>query len=151
MKSGNSKSESKKIVFLGTGCGGFLLAIIFAIIAFFKGCGASFGLFTNGSNSDSGSSSGSYSQENNSEVTQEAITDAETTEITEEAVTIIEVTVSGSEYIYENSTIGLDDLINELKEINGKFIVEIKDDNSSKKAYDALKAKLESNNISYSE
>ncbi|MBQ5990713.1 MAG: hypothetical protein IJL67_14625 [Oscillospiraceae bacterium] len=149
MKSDNS-SLGEKFKRAVIGCSTVLTLAVLAVVGLFKGCGASFSLFSNGSGTNSDASSSSESQES-SEVTQEAITDSETTEITEEAVTIIEVTVSGSEYIYENSTIGLDDLINELKEINGKFIVEIKDDNSSKKAYDALKAKLESNNISYSE
>ena len=150
MKSDNSKSESKNVVFIGTSCSGFILAIIAAIIIFFKGCGASFGFFPNSSKPNSDSNSSSEGQES-AEVTREVITDSDVTETSEENVTIIEVTVSGNEYIYENSTIGLDDLINELKDIDGKIVVEIKDDNSSKKAYDALKVKLDSDNISYSE
>jgi len=85
---------------------------------------------------------------------------AETTIVTEilpettppiEIIQTIQITVSGNEYIYDNTKIELNELIDLLNSIDDKISVEIKDDNSSMKAYKALKEAFKDSGISYIE
>ena len=61
------------------------------------------------------------------------------------------MTVHEKEYIYENTTMSLDDLINKLMNIEGDIIVEIKDENATLKAYNKLIDALEDKKIEYKE
>lgn len=65
--------------------------------------------------------------------------------------TIIEVSVVKNEYFYENKSISLDDLVDAIKVIDGKLIVEITDDRAALKPYNKLIEKLEALNISFVE
>ena len=79
----------------------------------------------------------------------EGVTDVQTT-APDDDIDYLELTVSGSSYIYRNSEYTLDDLIAELtteKDIK----VRIRDDNASKSAYDALVEALSYNGITYAE
>lgn len=73
-----------------------------------------------------------------------------TTPVIEE-LEYIEITVSGNEYLYQNSKYTLDDLIKELTSQDLAAPVKITDENSSIKAYKALKSALADNNIHYIE
>ena len=73
-----------------------------------------------------------------------------TTPVIEE-LEYIEITVSGNEYLYQNSKYTLDDLIKELTSQDLAVPVKITDENSSIKAYKALKSALADNNIHYIE
>ncbi|MDO5558948.1 MAG: hypothetical protein Q4F95_05060 [Oscillospiraceae bacterium] len=70
--------------------------------------------------------------------------------VTEE-IQYVNITVSGSEYLYQNSKISLDDIIGELSQMPSDTQVKISDDNSSLKAYKNLKESLTQNNIKYIE
>lgn len=122
-------------------------------------CGAGFG-FGGGGNGD-GSSQGSGAGDTTTSVSAEATTGAETTAdttaetvLTAEttaAVETVSVTVSGSDYLYENKSISLDDLLTSLKSLEAGTIVTITDDNASLNAYNALTDALKEANISYTE
>lgn len=75
-------------------------------------------------------------------------TEAETEPETEE-VQYIEITVSDSNYIYQNSTMTLDELMNEIKDKG--LTVKLTDDKASKKAYDDILQALDENNIQHIE
>lgn len=66
-----------------------------------------------------------------------------------EEVQYIEVTVSDSSYIYQNSTMTLDELMNEIKDKG--LTVKLTDDKASKKAYDDILQALDENNIQHIE
>ena len=65
--------------------------------------------------------------------------------------TIIKVSVAGSDYFYENEKIELDLLLQRIKMTEGRYVVEIKDEQASKKAYEALIKALKKDGISYTE
>lgn len=68
-----------------------------------------------------------------------------------EELEYINVTVSGNEYIYDNKKVTLDELIDSIKSLDKNLPVKIADEDSSLKAYKALKAKLSENSISFIE
>lgn len=68
-----------------------------------------------------------------------------------ESVNYINVTVSGSDYLYDNQKMTVDELISELNSIGEKFPVKITDDGASLKAYDNLVSALKENDIRYIE
>ena len=64
---------------------------------------------------------------------------------------IIYISVVESDYFYDNNRITLDDFITKVKEIESKLIVNIKDDNASRKSYDELIDRLKEEKIQYYE
>lgn len=63
----------------------------------------------------------------------------------------VKVSVVGNEYFYDNERLSLDELIAEIQKIDDSIVVEIKDDNASLKAYNAMIDALEENSINYIE
>ncbi len=102
----------------------------------------------NGNSNDTSDSSSSVSEavqeETSASTTQEVSTEPETDEIQ-----YIEVTVSGNSYIYQNSSLSLDELMNEIKDKD--MTVKLTDDKASKSAYDELVQSLDDNNIQHIE
>lgn len=63
----------------------------------------------------------------------------------------VKVSIVGNEYFYDNERLSLDELVAEIKKIDDNIVVEIKDDNASLKAYNAMIDALEENSINYIE
>lgn len=63
----------------------------------------------------------------------------------------VKVSVVGNEYFYDNERLSLDELIAEIQKMDDSIVVEIKDDNASLKAYNAMIDALEENSINYIE
>ena len=155
MSEGKKKGKTGAKVAGGIGAVGVLGACAYLLTH----CGAGFG-FGGGGNGD-GSSQGSGAGDTTTSVSAEATTGAETTAdttaetvLTAEttaAVETVSVTVSGSDYLYENKSISLDDLLASLKSLEAGTIVTITDDNASLNAYNALTDALKEANISYTE
>ncbi len=68
-----------------------------------------------------------------------------------EGIEYINITVSGSDYLFQNQKMTANELISELNNSDEKFSVKITDDDASIKAYDALVKVLKDNNIRYIE
>lgn len=84
------------------------------------------------------------------EEVKEAVTSAEEeTQPETEEVKYIEVTVSNDSYIYQNSTLTLDELMEQIKDT--ELTVKLTDDKASKKAYEDLLTALSDGNIKYIE
>ena len=155
MSEGKKKGKTGAKVAGGIGAVGVIGACAYLLTH----CGAGFG-FGGGGNGD-GSSQGSGAGDTTTSVSAEATTGAETTAdttaetvLTAEttaAVETVSVTVSGSDYLYENKSISLDDLLASLKSLEAGTIVTITDDNASLNAYNALTDALKEANISYTE
>ncbi len=155
MSEGKKKGKTGAKVAGGIGAVGVLGACAYLLTH----CGAGFG-FGGGGNGD-GSSQGSGAGDSTTSVSAEATAGAETTAdttaetvLTAEttaAVETVSVTVSGSDYLYENKSISLDDLLTSLKSLEAGTIVTITDDNASLNAYNALTDALKEANISYTE
>ena len=64
---------------------------------------------------------------------------------------VIQINVVENEYFYENERITLDDFVNKTKQIDGDFVVEVKDDNASLNAYNDLIDRLEKEAVRYVE
>jgi hypothetical protein len=64
---------------------------------------------------------------------------------------IIEITVLGNEYIFENRSIELDEFIDQIKQEETNVTVYVLDENASLTAYNALIDQLEENKIGYTE
>ncbi|MGO5019362.1 hypothetical protein ACTQ32_02335 [Roseburia faecis] len=63
----------------------------------------------------------------------------------------VKISVVGNEYFYDNERLSLDELIAEIQKIDDSIVVEIKDDNASLKAYNAMIDALDENSINYIE
>ncbi len=63
----------------------------------------------------------------------------------------IEITVSGSDYLFQNKKMTADEIITELNSLEEKMPVKVTDDGASIKAYDVLVEILNENNIRYIE
>ena len=63
----------------------------------------------------------------------------------------LKVTVSESDYFFDNEKLQLDELIGKLAENEEAAVVEITDDHATKNAYDDLLDELKKNNIEYVE
>lgn len=87
---------------------------------------------------------GSNSVSSDSSISESSITETETMEY-------INITVSGSDYIFQNQKMNIDELMSELNSTEEKFPVKITDDGASIKAYDALVEALKDNDIRYIE
>ena len=64
---------------------------------------------------------------------------------------VIQINVVENEYFYENERITLNDFVNKTKQIDGDFVVEVKDDNASLNAYNDLIDRLEKEAVRYVE
>ena len=64
---------------------------------------------------------------------------------------VIQINVVENEYFYENERITLDEFVNKTKQIDGDFVVEVKDDNASLNAYNDLIDRLEKEAVRYVE
>ena len=62
---------------------------------------------------------------------------------------ILAITVVGNDYFYNNERVLLENFIVIIKGVEGKVIVEVKDDNASLKAYNNLLDELDEMNIEY--
>lgn len=83
----------------------------------------------------------------------ESVSQAETVETPPviEELKYIDVTVSGNDYLYNNTKYTLDELMDELNSYELEAKVKITDDNSSRKAYKGLVEALRANSIPYIE
>lgn len=128
-----------------------IIGLIIFLLLHFKGIGWGVG---NG-RSNTGSESSSVSNDKNTSSDNVQSSEIESTtepiETTVEEVIYVAVTVQGRGYLYQNSGIELDDLIDELKKIEGNFIIRITDENASKKAFDDLTSALDEYHIPYEE
>ena len=68
-----------------------------------------------------------------------------------EAMEYINITVSGSDYLFQNQKMTVDELMSELNSVEEKFPLKITDDDASIKAYDILVRALKDNDIRYIE
>lgn len=64
---------------------------------------------------------------------------------------VLAVTVVGNDYFYANERVSLEELGLKLEAVEGALVVEVKDDNSSLRAYNGLLDKLDELNIHYIE
>lgn len=81
----------------------------------------------------------------------EADNSDESTDESESEKTILKVTVVENDYFYENEKIRLNTLMDRIKETDGDYVVEIKDEQASKNAYEALIEELKEDGIAYTE
>lgn len=134
-----------------------LIVVAVFIVAFMLGYGIGLGV-GNGMGDDTGD--GNTAVESSAEVVEEqeeeeveAENEEKTTEVDAETTRIIEVTIVGSDYFYENERIIFDDLIAVIAEAEaeGELVVKIVDDNASLNAYDALINELEDMYVDYTE
>lgn len=116
-------------------------------------CGGGFGLglgFGTGKGDGDGNMAVNVSDEKveDSEAP-EADNSDESTDESEE--TILKVTVVENDYFYENEKTRLNTLMDRIKETDGDYVVEIKDEQASKNAYEALIEELKEDGIEYTE
>ena len=144
-KETQKKKKSKAPAVAGVGVLGALIAGLIFLNGKGLGFGNGFGLF--GQNSGSGSSAVESSvAESSEESSEEASSAAETTV---EEKTYVDVTVKGNEYLYQNNTIELAALTDELKKLGADITVRITDESASKNAYDDLTAALDDAKLAY--
>ena len=138
-----AKNEEKK---KGSGAVPAACGLAVLIAALFGGKQLGLIPFGNDSNGNGGVSSSSSVVEE----VKEAVTSAEEeTQPETEEVKYIEVTVSNDSYIYQNSTLTLDELMEQIK--GTELTVKLTDDKASKKAYEDLLTALSDGNIKYIE
>ena len=134
-----------------------LLAVLVLIIGIaavvLTRCGGGFGLglgFGTGKGDGDGNMAVNVSVEKveDSEAP-EADNSDESTDESEE--TILKVTVVENDYFYENEKTRLNTLMDRIKETDGDYVVEIKDEQASKNAYEALIEELKEDGIAYTE
>jgi len=131
-----------------------LIAIIVGLILFGRGFGT-------GDGAGDGEGDGNSVIETRADIANETENDIVAEEVdqvkqeTENIDTIdgaiIQINVVEREYYYDNERITLDDFIKKISKIEGKLVVEIKDDNASLKAYNDLLERLGEENINYVE
>ncbi|MBR3283664.1 MAG: hypothetical protein IKI56_10270 [Ruminococcus sp.] len=136
-KAGAPPPPKETVVKKKSGCllGILLLVILIALLLFlmkhFK-----FGLFGDGEG-DGGSGSGSGT----------SVSDTVDDKSLEE--TVVDVTVLGNEYLYDNGKIELASFIDTVKKMDGKINVHIKDDNAYQDTMQALIDALSKEGITY--
>lgn len=122
-----------------------VIALIIFLLFHFRSCGL-------GEGDGDGDGNGTVvSDSSSSEEISESESETDTIITTVEEVVYVAITVKEKGYLYQNSGIELDELLDKLEEIEGKFCVRITDENASKKAYDALTTALENKHIVYEE
>ncbi len=121
-----------------------LVAVIIALFYFGFGLGLGNG---NGDNEGDGNTT-SYTEETDSrEETKDSNSETEAGSYSQREYILI--TVNGNEYWYQNSRMEIDELIDTINELEKEFIVQVKDDNASRNAYDELINKLKSEGVVY--
>ncbi len=126
----------------------FLLLIVIAVFLIFTKCNNGFGLGGSGDGDGSGSSNAGSSVSDTAEISEEA---AETEE-TAETEAFFNVTVHGSEYVFNSNTYtDTEELLKALQEAGDVTTVRVKDDLASEKAYQALLDALRENDFHYEE
>lgn len=136
-----------------------LLAVLVLIIGIaavvLTRCGGGFGLglgFGTGKGDGDGNMAVNVSDEKveDSEAP-EADNSDESTDESKNEETILKVTVVENDYFYENEKTRLNTLMDRIKETDGDYVVEIKDEQASKNAYEALIEELKEDGIEYTE
>lgn len=133
------KRKYKGSVLLPFIIGAVVAVVVIAAVIILAGGGFGFG----GGTGD-GEGSGNTSQ------AVEVMENITSSEITTEQIEYINISISGSDYLYNNQKFTLDELIQNITD-GEKITVKITDDGASVKAYDALIESLKENNIRYIE
>lgn len=128
------------------GAGLIALIVVAVLVVAVVVWGLGFGGFGLGGGNGNGEGDG-----NTESVVSDQPTETSVTTPVIEELEYIEITVSGNEYLYQNSKYTLDALIEELTSQALAAPVKITDENSSIKAYKALKSALSEHNIHYIE
>lgn len=123
----------------------FILVIAIIVLKLFSGLGFGFG---NGFGFGEGDS-GIETKANNSIIKENIDSEEEKSDIDISEIRYVQISVVEQDYYYENERISLDELINKIMNLEGKIIVEIKDDKASLNAYNSLIEKLDNEKISY--
>lgn len=143
------------------GGGGFLVVLLLIVIVLLIMFGVGLG-FGKGSGEGDGEGDRGKGDRNMlaEEVQDEAETKQEDTSVKDVILQKLEdnkenivykVNVVGNEYFYDNERIELSDLLLKLDDVSDEASVEVKDDNASLKAYNALINALEDKHITYTE
>ena len=103
------------------------------------------GVFTDGFGLGGGQGDG----EGEGNVSDVQNSDTEVSELVVEELDFLNVTVSENEYLYQNSRLQLDELMDKLVTDAAETKVKITDENASKRAYENLINALEEKNIRY--
>ena len=125
----------------GKAAGGAGIGVILLVLLALLGGGFGLGIGGNGSGDGDNSDVIEDNQDNQN-------TDKEDEE---ENTTVLKVTVSGSDYYYDNEKISFDNLISEIESEDGTIIVEITDEDAGRNAYQKLIDKLDDLYIDYRE
>ena len=124
---------------LGILAGIIIIAIIISIFWNGLGLGMADGETNNETNNESSSSQPVADKKE------------DTTESQSKYESVYVISVVKNDYIYNNKTIELDELLRSFEESSENFLVEIIDDNASLKAYNQLTESLEAMKITYTE
>lgn len=131
-----------------------ILVLLIAAAVFFLLRGG-FGFGSGSRNADEGNTvSESSAESENTETTapvEETTVPEETVITTAEEILYADVTVKENGYLYQNESIELDSLADELQKLDAGTRVRIKDEDASLNAYNALTAKLDELSIPYEE
>lgn len=145
MKKLKGKSALPAIVLL-------LVLVIAAAIIFFLSGQFGFGSGDRMQGEDNAvSESAEESEEEQTTAPEETTVTEETVVTTVEEIAYADVTVKENGYLYQNESIELDALADELKKLDPGTRVRIKDEDASLNAYNALTAKLDELSIPYEE
>ena len=128
----------------GKAAGGAGVGVIVLVLLALLGGGFGFGFGTGGNGSGDGDNS-DVIEENQDKQNSEKEDDEK------ENTTVLKVTVSGSDYYYDNEKISFDNLIKEIESEEGDIIVEITDEDAGRNAYQKLIDKLDDLYIDYRE
>lgn len=115
-----------------------IIVIVVIVICFGIGCGLGFG---NGKGNGSGSV----------EVEEEKTEEVTLVEESKTETRVLLITVVENDYFYENERINIEDFVKEIEDIEDEFVIEIKDDKASLKAYNKLLDTLDEMNVDYIE
>ena len=124
--------------------------IIIVVLLFFRG-GFGFGTGNGKRNGDRNTSA--YEEQTDASINEseekEAVDSGNDNNEAKEKT--IKISVAGNDYFYENEKIELDSLLQKISEFDGNYVVEVKDEQASKNAYEALIKALEEKGIAYIE
>ena len=146
-----TKEEEKRRRKKGKRSTGVLLIIaLFLLVAgLVRGCSQFFG-------KDGGEGEGSSSGSASTVSTASSVSTAESTEAVDadaqtsgEEVTYFDVSVSEDGYIHDSHQYTLDEIIEEMKALEGGFVVRIYDENAAQNLYSELTDRLKSEGIEY--
>lgn len=119
------------------------IAAVIVLVGYFGGAGW-------GDGDGDGNSSVATNQETSSSEENDVVdSEEENSENKEDEYdgAILAITVYENEYLYDNEEISLAGFIEIVKAVEGEFVVEVKDNNASLRAYNALLDKLEEMNV----